>query len=94
MKFRVVSEFEPTGDQPQAIKQLADGKNVLHLDCSFVPVGRRSALIYPGGLAEMPAAIAEQYDLIEVTKAEQQILATNVLSYLWLTRGLQPANSS
>jgi N-dimethylarginine dimethylaminohydrolase len=65
---------------PVPLKQLADGENVLHLDCSFVPVGQRSALVYPNGLAEMPAAIAEQYDLIEVTKAEQQILATNVLS--------------
>ncbi len=65
---------------PVPLKQLADGENVLHLDCSFVPVGQRSALIYPNGLAEMPAAIAEQYNLIEVTKTEQQILATNVLS--------------
>jgi N-dimethylarginine dimethylaminohydrolase len=45
-----------------------------------VPVGQRSALIYAAGLAEVPAAIADQYDLIEVTKAEQQLLATNVLS--------------
>ncbi len=27
MKFKVVSEFKPTGDQPQAIKQLVDGMN-------------------------------------------------------------------
>lgn len=27
MKFKVVSEFQPTGDQPQAIKQLVDGMN-------------------------------------------------------------------
>jgi N-dimethylarginine dimethylaminohydrolase len=65
---------------PVPLKQLADGENVLHLDCSFVPVGPRSALVYAGGLAEMPAAMADEYDLIEVTKAEQQILATNVLS--------------
>ena len=25
MKFKVVSEFKPTGDQPQAIKQLKEG---------------------------------------------------------------------
>ena len=65
---------------PVPLKQLADGEDVLHLDCSFVPVGPGHALIYPAGLAEMPPAIAEQYALIEVTKAEQQILATNVLS--------------
>ncbi|MCL4124612.1 UNVERIFIED_CONTAM: hypothetical protein GTU68_015837 [Idotea baltica] len=27
MKFKIVSEFEPTGDQPQAIKQLVEGLN-------------------------------------------------------------------
>ncbi|MCP4976967.1 MAG: DEAD/DEAH box helicase family protein, partial [Maribacter sp.] len=27
MKFKVVSEFKPTGDQPEAIKQLVDGIN-------------------------------------------------------------------
>jgi excinuclease ABC subunit B len=27
MKFKVVSEFNPTGDQPQAIKQVVDGMN-------------------------------------------------------------------
>ena len=25
MKFKVVSEFDPTGDQPEAIKQLKEG---------------------------------------------------------------------
>lgn len=65
---------------PVPLKQLADGENVLHLDCSFVPVGRRSALIYPDGLAEVPPALAEAYDWIEVTRAEQAMLATNVLS--------------
>ncbi|TFG71835.1 MAG: excinuclease ABC subunit B, partial [Flavobacteriales bacterium] len=27
MKFKVVSEFKPTGDQPEAIKQLVEGVN-------------------------------------------------------------------
>lgn len=27
MKFKIVSEYEPTGDQPQAIKELVDGVN-------------------------------------------------------------------
>ena len=71
------SQFEVV---PVPLKQLADGENVLHLDCSFVPVGAGHALIYADGLAEIPAAITEQYALIEVTKAEQQRLATNVLS--------------
>ncbi len=76
----LASRFPQFEVVPVPLKQLADGENVLHLDCSFVPVGQRSALVYPDGLAQMPAAIADQYDLIEVTKAEQQILATNVLS--------------
>ncbi len=76
----LASRFPDFEVVPVPLKQLADGENVLHLDCSFVPVGSGSALIYPDGLAEMPKAIAEHYDFIEVTKAEQQILATNVLS--------------
>ncbi|MCA9943678.1 MAG: hypothetical protein KC449_09370 [Anaerolineales bacterium] len=76
----LASRFPQFEVVPVPLKQLSDGENVLHLDCSFVPVGQRSALIYADGLAEMPAAIAENYDLIEVTKAEQAILATNVLS--------------
>lgn len=76
----LASRFPQFEVVPVPLKQLVDGENVLHLDCSFVPVGPRNALIYPDGLAQMPAAIAEEYDLIEVTKAEQQILATNVLS--------------
>ena len=27
MRFKLESDFKPTGDQPQAIKQLADGIN-------------------------------------------------------------------
>lgn len=65
---------------PVPLKQLADGEDVLHLDCSFLPVGSHHALIYADGLAEMPAIIPQRYDLIPVTKAEQQFLATNVLS--------------
>ncbi|VAW43011.1 NG,NG-dimethylarginine dimethylaminohydrolase 1 [hydrothermal vent metagenome] len=76
----IASHFPEFEVVPVPLKQLADGEDVLHLDCSFVPVGSHHALIYRGGLATIPAAITEKYDLIEVTKAEQQILATNVLS--------------
>ena len=76
----LASHFPQFDVIPVPLKQIADGENVLHLDCSFVPVGTKYALIYADGLAEMPAIIAEQYNFIEVTKAEQQILATNVLS--------------
>lgn len=53
---------------------------VLHLDCVFNPVGRDKALIHPAGLQEIPPAITDQYDLIEVDKKAQQALATNILS--------------
>jgi N-dimethylarginine dimethylaminohydrolase len=76
----LASHFPQFDVIPVPLKQLADGENVLHLDCSFVPVGARSALIYVDGLAELPSAITNQYDLIPVTKEEQAMLATNVLS--------------
>lgn len=58
----------------------AEGHDILHLDCAFVPVGKSSALIYPDGLARIPEALQDQYDWIEVTQEEQLALATNVLS--------------
>lgn len=59
---------------------LSAGENVLHLDCTFNPVGEQHCLIYPEGFQKIPAAIREQYEWIEVTKDEQAALATNVLS--------------
>ncbi|MEM7081423.1 MAG: arginine deiminase family protein [Pseudomonadota bacterium] len=58
----------------------AQGEDVLHLDCAFVPIGKGKALIYPDGLKRIPDAIRDHYEWIEVNKAEQRILATNVLS--------------
>jgi len=65
---------------PMNLRGLSDGEDVLHLDCSFLPVGENSALIYPDGMREVPASVRETYDLIEVTRDEQQQLGTNVLS--------------
>lgn len=65
---------------PINLSGLDDGEDVLHLDCSFLPVGDGHALIYPDGMADIPAALRETYDLIEVTREEQQKLGTNVLS--------------
>lgn len=65
---------------PINLSGLDDGEDVLHLDCSFLPVGDGHALIYPGGMRDVPATVRETYDLIEVTRAEQQMLGTNVLS--------------
>lgn len=59
---------------------LAAGENVLHLDCTFNPVGRQHCLIYPDGFQQIPPAIHDQYEWIEVTREEQAALATNVLS--------------
>lgn len=59
---------------------LAAGENVLHLDCTFNPVGQQHCLIYPNGFREIPTVIRDQYAWIEVTKEEQAALATNVLS--------------
>lgn len=65
---------------PINLKALEEGVDVLHLDCSFLPVGDHIALIYADGLRDIPAAVRESYEFIEVTREEQQSLATNVLS--------------
>lgn len=64
---------------PVYCRSIEEGENVLHLDCTFNPVGREHALIYPDGFTEIPSAMRE-YEWIEVTKKEQAALATNVLS--------------
>lgn len=57
-----------------------EDENVLHLDCTFNPVGKNLALIYEDGFQSIPDFIKEDYDLIKVTRVEQQELVTNVLS--------------
>lgn len=71
------SEFEVL---PIHCKALSEGENILHLDCTFNPVGRRHCLIYPDGFRDIPAFIKDQYEWIPVDKKEQAVLATNVLS--------------
>ena len=58
----------------------ATGEDVLHLDCTFNPLGLGHALIYPPGLKDIPAVLRDRFDWIEVTRDEQSALATNVLS--------------
>jgi N-dimethylarginine dimethylaminohydrolase len=53
---------------------------VLHLDCTFNPVGDGYALIYPRGIKQVPNIIAETYTLITIDDDAQRALATNVLS--------------
>lgn len=61
-------------------KPLEKDENILHLDCTFNPVGKDMALIYPDGFEKVPIEISDQYELIEINRKEQQALATNVLS--------------
>ncbi len=65
---------------PVELKSLTEGEDVLHLDCAFNPVGRNHALIYPDGMKDIPSSITNTYELIEVTRDEQQQLGVNVLS--------------
>ncbi len=65
---------------PGNLRCLDDGEDVRHHDCSFLPVGDGFALIYPDGMRDVPAALRDTYELIEVTRDEQQLLGTNVLS--------------
>ena len=65
---------------PVHCKALEEEENVLHLDCTFNPVGEQHCLIYPDGFREVPEQIQEQYAWIEVSQEEQAALATNVLS--------------
>lgn len=79
--FDYLSDHFPELDIiPIPLAGLADGEDVLHLDCSFCPIGRDHALIYPAGLQTVPPEIRANYHLIEVTRAEQQRLGTNVFS--------------
>ncbi len=55
-------------------------EDVLHLDCTFNPLGLGHALIYPNGLAELPDVLRTRFDWIEVSKEEADCLASNVLS--------------
>ncbi|HMB75808.1 MAG TPA: arginine deiminase family protein [Kiloniellaceae bacterium] len=65
---------------PLPCTSLAAGEDVLHLDCTFNPLGLGHALIYPPGLKDIPAVLRDRFDWIEVTRAEAAALATNVLS--------------
>lgn len=65
---------------PIELRKLDEGEDVVHLDCVFVPVGEQSALIYRPGFRSLPPQISDRYELIDVTREEQNRLATNVLS--------------
>lgn len=74
-------KFEPDFNVvPIPCRSFDEEENILHLDCVFNPIGLKHALIYPDGLQYIPAAISDNYHLIEVNKSEQEALAVNVLS--------------
>ncbi len=73
------STFEPDFEVI-AVPCRSDKEDILHLDCVFNPVGHYHALIYPDGIKEIPPAIYNNYNLIEVDKREQKALAANVFS--------------
>ena len=76
----LVDQFPDYEVVPVFLKSIAEGENVLHLDCAFVPVGSHHALIYPEGMHHIPPALRQRYQLIPVTRTEQDLLGTNVLS--------------
>ncbi len=58
-------------------------RNILHLDCTFQPVGKKHAIIYEEGFdCDMDPIydLFKNKNLIRISKEEQNILATNVLS--------------
>ena len=57
-----------------------DGEDILHLDCTFQPLGLGHALIYPAGLSHIPETLHSRYAWIEVTQDEATALATNIFS--------------
>lgn len=65
---------------PLPCRSVAEGEDVLHLDCTFNPLGLGHALIYPRGLTTIPSVVRDKYAWIEVNRAEADALATNVLS--------------
>lgn len=70
-RFRVV---------PVTLAPSTEENLYLHLDCVFNPVGKRHALIHAPGIQEVPAELSGDYELIEISAAEQAALCTNVLS--------------
>jgi len=65
---------------PVRTKSLKDGEDCLHLDCTFMPVGDKYALIYHEGIEMIPHEMIQDYTFIEINREEQERMGTNVLS--------------
>lgn len=69
------------GDEFKVIPiQVNSEGNILHLDCIFNPAGNGYALVYEPAFTKIPSEMKADYELLPVTRAEQQALATNFLS--------------
>ncbi|MFK8009682.1 MAG: dimethylarginine dimethylaminohydrolase family protein [Saprospiraceae bacterium] len=58
-------------------------KNILHLDCTFQPIGLDEAIIYHGGFKKYPNELSDLFSknkLIEVTLEEKNLMYPNVFS--------------
>jgi N-dimethylarginine dimethylaminohydrolase len=56
------------------------GREWLHLDCAFLPVGQESALIDRAAFKGDPETVLGRWDFIDLSGDEQRSLGTNVLS--------------
>ena len=65
---------------PLPTKWNTEEADVLHLDCTFNPLGLGHALMFPDGLVKVPDVMRTKFDWIEVTREEAGNMATNVLS--------------
>lgn len=58
-------------------------KNILHLDCTFQPIGTHEAIIYENGFAEKPEIIYELFDeenMLKVDQAQMNRMFPNIFS--------------
>lgn len=78
--FFLKNTFPKHKFNPIFLKTLNQDEDVLHLDCTFMPVGKEHALVYRDGFHDLPVSIQQNYFLIFVSKEEQQELGTNILS--------------
>ncbi|KYG82827.1 dimethylarginine dimethylaminohydrolase family protein [Roseivirga echinicomitans] len=58
-------------------------KNILHLDCTFQPIGIKDAIIYENGFAERPQIIYDLFkeeDMLKVDQAQMNRMYPNIFS--------------
>ncbi|MBI5064641.1 hypothetical protein HZA97_00255 [Candidatus Woesearchaeota archaeon] len=78
--FFLKNTFPKHKFNPIFLKTPNQEEDVLHLDCTFMPVGNEHVLIYRDGFHGLPESVQKKYFSILVSKEEQQELGTNILS--------------